>query len=213
MKFRSAAPSRRRSPLVWDPRSPPRCRVAGRPFGNAGSGRQQDCRHAGPDGFTAYQWISTTLDLLRGDERKPGNNGDPHRFRDQRRLHAHADLWGRGRRAELLLQLHHLGWSGIHRVCVGWPVRQYGLFIQYLFTARTTPSGDTVPGFGLAWPRSRRDLTPDSTPIIPGGPLFSPLGATPEPAFDGTQGCGYTGWIEMDYCVHGRGQLLHRSSA
>jgi hypothetical protein len=65
-----------------------------------------------------------------------------------------------------------------------------------LFTARTTPSGDTVPGFGLPGLAPGVTLNPSSTPIIPGAPTWSPVGSG---CF--SSGCGYTGWIEMDYTI------------
>ena len=66
-----------------------------------------------------------------------------------------------------------------------------------LFTARTTPGGDTVPGFGM--PPLSVTLNPASTPIIPGGPAWSPLAGYSGACFN--TGCGYTGWIEADYQV------------
>lgn len=66
-----------------------------------------------------------------------------------------------------------------------------------LFTARTTTSGDTVPGFGMPLLADGVTLTPASTPIIPGGPLWSPLGGSSGACY--STGCGYTGWIGMSY--------------
>jgi len=70
-------------------------------------------------------------------------------------------------------------------------------FDSYLFTARTTSSGNTVPGFGLPGLGAGVTLTPASTAIIPGGPLFSPLGSSSGSCF--STGCGYTDWIKMDF--------------
>jgi hypothetical protein len=71
-----------------------------------------------------------------------------------------------------------------------------------LFTARTTPSGDTVPGFGLPELDPNVTLDPPSTPIISGGPEWSPLGGSSGGCFGGVgAGCGYTGWIRMLYTV------------
>ena len=67
----------------------------------------------------------------------------------------------------------------------------------YLFTARTQPTGDTSPGFGL--PTNASTLTPSTSAIIPGGPAFSPLGTYSGACFD--SGCGYTGWIQSTYIV------------
>ncbi len=65
-----------------------------------------------------------------------------------------------------------------------------------LFTARTTPEGDTVPGFGMP---DLGDVTldPGSTPIIAGAPQWSPLGGDSASCYD--DGCGYTDWIAMSY--------------
>ena len=40
-------------------------------------------------------------------------------------------------------------------------------------------------------------LTPSTTEIIAGGPDFSPLGGSSGSCYGA--GCGYTGWIKMDY--------------
>ncbi len=71
-----------------------------------------------------------------------------------------------------------------------------------LFTARTTPSGDTVPGFGLPGLAPGVVLEPASTPIIPGGPVWSPLGGSSGACFGGVgAGCGYTGWIKSTFTI------------
>ncbi|MDR0775236.1 MAG: NF038132 family protein [Azonexus sp.] len=67
-----------------------------------------------------------------------------------------------------------------------------------LFTARTTPTGNTVPGFGLPGLADGVVLDPASTPIIPGAPTWSALGSDSGSCYTGG-GCGYTGWIGMDY--------------
>ena len=71
-----------------------------------------------------------------------------------------------------------------------------------LFTARTTPGGDTVPGFGMPAPNAT--LTPSSTPIIadgpdPDGPDWSPLGSDSGSCWN--PGCGYTGWIHSTFVI------------
>ena len=70
-------------------------------------------------------------------------------------------------------------------------------FDSYLFTARTTPTGDTVPGFGLPGLGAGVTLSPGSTAIIPNETVFSPLGSSSGACYDA--GCGQTGWIEMNY--------------
>jgi len=70
-----------------------------------------------------------------------------------------------------------------------------------LFTARTTPTGNTVPGFGLPDLADGVILNPASAPIIPGAPTWSALGDTSGwcTGPDEGEGCGYTGWIDVDY--------------
>lgn len=71
-----------------------------------------------------------------------------------------------------------------------------------LFTARTTPTGDTVPGFGLPGLAAGVTLAPATTEIIDGKTIWSPLGGYSGACFAGIgQGCGQTGWIEMDYAI------------
>jgi hypothetical protein len=70
--------------------------------------------------------------------------------------------------------------------------------IALLFTARTRDDGgDTVPGFGMPDPVA--SLTPGSTPIIGGGPDWSPLGGDSGSCYD--TGCGYTDWVQAAYNI------------
>ncbi|MCW8087949.1 NF038132 family protein [Sabulicella glaciei] len=76
--------------------------------------------------------------------------------------------------------------------------------VALLFTARTTPGGDTVPGFGMPTPAAT--LSPASTPINPGATIWSPLGADSGRCFNGpTAGCGNTGWILSNYTIAAAG--------
>lgn len=75
-----------------------------------------------------------------------------------------------------------------------------GAHAAWIFTARTTPSGDTSPGFGL--PANDATLTPSSTPIIAGGPAWAELGGSSGLCYLGPgQGCGYTDWINSQYTI------------
>lgn len=64
-----------------------------------------------------------------------------------------------------------------------------------LFTARTTASGETVPGNGPPGLDPNVTLAPPATPIIAGAPDWSPLGDDSGDCYGA--GCGYTGRIEM----------------
>jgi hypothetical protein len=85
----------------------------------------------------------------------------------------------------------------------GWSALESGGTDLILFTARTTPSGNTVPGFGLPGLAPGVVLTPSSTPIIGGGPAWSALGASSGTCY--AAGCGYTGWIMSEYIVANAG--------
>lgn len=69
--------------------------------------------------------------------------------------------------------------------------------VDYIFSARTTPTGNTVPGFGL--PGLNAVLDPPSTPIIAGGPVWNQLGSSSGDCY--AAGCGYTGWIKATYTI------------
>jgi hypothetical protein len=73
-----------------------------------------------------------------------------------------------------------------------------------LFTARTTPGGDTVPGFSMPTPAAT--LTPENTPIIAGGPVWSPLNGSSGSCYDA--GCGYTDWIQATYEILASGNYF-----
>jgi len=89
--------------------------------------------------------------------------------------------------------------DGASYIEYAWAGLQGASGTDILFTARTTPSGDTVPGFGLPGLAAGVILNPASTAIIAGGPTWSPLGGSSGACYSG--GCGYTGWIEMSYTV------------
>ncbi|WP_308912065.1 NF038132 family protein [Pseudokordiimonas caeni] len=78
-----------------------------------------------------------------------------------------------------------------------WAALNDGVDDLILFTARTTTSGDTVPGFSLPGLAPGVVLDPTSTPIIGGGPVWSPLGGYSGSCYNA--GCGYTGWVKSTY--------------
>ena len=66
-----------------------------------------------------------------------------------------------------------------------------------LFSARTTPGGDTVPGFGL--PDVGAGVDVGVAAIIDGAPEWSALGASSNGCW--SLGCGYTGWVSASYKI------------
>ncbi|GAB3031136.1 NF038132 family protein [Bowmanella dokdonensis] len=76
--------------------------------------------------------------------------------------------------------------------------------VALLFTARTTPGGDTVPGFDMPVPEAT--LVPGSTPINAGAPDWFALGTSSGSCYD--EGCGYTGWIQASYEIAAAGSYF-----
>jgi hypothetical protein len=72
-----------------------------------------------------------------------------------------------------------------------------------LFTGQTEPSGSIVPAQGLSGFPVDATLSPSSVPIIPGGPVWSPLGTSSGQCF--AAGCGYTGWVQSTYTIPAAG--------
>lgn len=84
-----------------------------------------------------------------------------------------------------------------------------GDHFAWLFTARTTPTGNTSPGFGL--PANDATLTPASTDIQDGLTNWSALGSSSGSCFQGSgNGCGLTGWIGSSYTIGAAGNYKLR---
>lgn len=72
-----------------------------------------------------------------------------------------------------------------------------------LFTSRTTPEGNTVPGFEMPMPTAL--ISPATNRIIAGGPEWSALGSDSGMCY--SEGCGYTGWIKATYRIPATGSF------
>lgn len=71
-----------------------------------------------------------------------------------------------------------------------------------LFTARTTVSGNTVPGFGL--PVTNATVSP--SPIFGGAPNWAALGSSSGTCYSG--GCGSTGWVSSTFSIASSGNYI-----
>lgn len=71
-----------------------------------------------------------------------------------------------------------------------------GAHVAWLFTARTEPSGNTSPGFGL--PANSATLNPARTDIQ-NGTQWTPLAESSGACY--AAGCGNTGWIQSNYTI------------
>lgn len=70
-----------------------------------------------------------------------------------------------------------------------------------LFTARTTPGGNTVPGFGM--PAIAATIDPATVTVVPGSPSWLPVGSGCY-----STGCGYTGWVTSTYSITASGNYF-----
>lgn len=164
--------------------------------GNAGSNTAADGVVGLAPGFGSYQWISTDGGVSGAGQLPVGVTGQ-----ETNGSSAETPTFTVNAGDKLNFYFNYITSDGAQFTEYAWA----GLFIggafdQYLFTARTTTSGDTVPGNGLPGLGTGVTLTPATSAIIPGGPVFSPLGGSSGACFAGPgQGCGYTGWIQMNY--------------
>lgn len=76
--------------------------------------------------------------------------------------------------------------------------------VALLFTARTTPGGNTVPGFQM--PAIEATITPDEVGIIDNATNWSPLGTNSGSCF--SDGCGNTGWIQSNFEIPAAGDYV-----
>jgi hypothetical protein len=76
--------------------------------------------------------------------------------------------------------------------------------VATLLTARTQPAGSIIPGFDM--PDIDATLDPASVPIIPGAPVWSPLGQWSGSCFD--DGCGYTDWVHSTFEIASAGTYV-----
>ncbi len=68
-----------------------------------------------------------------------------------------------------------------------------------MFTARTTPSGNTVPGFGMPAIGAGVTVDPATVTVVSGGPIWSALQGDSGKCF--STGCGYTGWVKSSFKI------------
>lgn len=165
--------------------------------GVAGSNTAADGVVTLAPGFSSYQWLTTAGSPLGGGTLPLGATGQ-----ETNGTIVRTPTFTVVAGDKLNFYFNYITSDGAQFTEYAWAGLFTGssTFDSYLFTARTTPTGNTVPGFGLPGLGAGVTLTPASTAIIPGGPAFSPLGGYSGACFAGTgQGCGYTGWIEMDY--------------
>ncbi|WP_458093543.1 NF038132 family protein [Roseomonas sp. WA12] len=163
-------------------------------IGNAGTNTVADGVVPLAPGFSSYQWISTDQGVDGAGRLPVGPTGQ-----ETDGSYAQTPTFTVAAGDALNFYFNYITSDGAQYTEYAWAGLYMGTssFDSYLFTARTTPSGNTVPGNGLPGLGAGVVLTPSSTAIIQGGPVFSPLGDSSGSCFGA--GCGYTGWIQMQY--------------
>jgi hypothetical protein len=150
----------------------------------------------------AYQYISTAGGVAGGGSLALGAETDGSR--------STTGVFAANAGSTLTFYFNYVTSDGAGFADYGWAQLQNagGAPVATLFTARTTPGGNTVPGFGLPLPLAT--LVPASTPILPGsggldttgfsnGPVWSVLGGDSGRCYN--LGCGLTGWIQATYTI------------
>ncbi|MEO1766680.1 NF038132 family protein [Thiobacter aerophilum] len=162
--------------------------------GNCGTNTSADGVVSLPPGFGSYQWISTNGGPGGVGTLPVGATGQ-----ETNGSFAQTPAFSANSGDTLTFYFNYITSDGAEYTEYAWAGLYQGTntFDSLLFTARTTPSGNTVPGFGLPGLGAGVTLTPPSTPIIAGAPTFSPLGGSSGTCYD--VGCGYTDWIKMTY--------------
>lgn len=173
---------------------------AGICIGNCGSLGADGDVTTSPSGNTTYQYVTTfegsatTAGEIAGVGDGAGGYNTGSQFT--------SDAFVAGAGDNLTFYFNYVTSDGSGYADYAWAeLVSGGSHVAWLFTGRTQESGDTSPGFGL--PANDATLTPATTAIVPGAPVWSPLGDSSDTCFD--TGCGYTGWIQSSYGIGGAG--------
>ncbi len=159
--------------------------------GNCGSSGADGVVPLSPTGNSSFQWVSTNQGLIGVGILPTGPLGSPTNETNGSTLAT--SLFSANAGDPLSFYFNYTSSDGAGFADYAWA----GLFNSsntlqaLLFTARTTPTGDAVPGFGVPLPAAT--LTPPTVPIQDGLTTWSPLGDSSDSCFD--VGCGTTGWI------------------
>lgn len=159
--------------------------------GNCGTAGEDGVVTLPPSGASAYDWISTNLGFS-GVGALPGyaastTNGST----------LTSDAFFAAAGATIEFYFNYITSDGSGYADYAWAKLQGGSSDNVIFTARTKPTGDIVPGQDL--PGVSATLSPSNVAIISGPPVWSPLGGSSGSCY--AAGCGYTGWVKSTYTV------------
>lgn len=159
--------------------------------GSAGTSGADGVVTAAPGGGPTYSWVST-FGGVAGAGQLPGIGGT-------NGSSLTTSIFAATAGDVLKFQFNYVTSDGAGFADYAWSqlLTAGGAVFADLFNARTQPTGDTVPGVGL--PGISAILAPPTSAIIPGGPIWSPLGGSSGACW--AAGCGYTGWITATYAI------------
>jgi len=162
--------------------------------GNCGASPADGVVTAPPTGSTNYGWVSTDAGITGvGLPGLVGTDGSVLR----------SNLFSSDAGDDLEFFFNYVTSDGSGYADYAWARLLDSSFSQIamLFTARTKPTGNIVPGDGMPAPEAT--LTPSTVEIIGGAPAWSPLGASSGTCY--ASGCGYTDWIQSNYEIANAG--------
>ncbi len=163
--------------------------------GNCGTAGADGVVTLAPGGGTQYGWVSTDGSIAAGLGLGLGSeiNGST----------LQSTLFSAGAGQTLDFKFNYVTSDGSGFADYAWAklLDSSNSTVALLFTARTTPLGNSVPGFGM--PAIAATITPSVVNITPGGPAWSPLGADSGLCFN--TGCGYSGWVDSAYTIASAG--------
>ncbi|WUR14865.1 NF038132 family protein [[Empedobacter] haloabium] len=167
--------------------------------GNCGTAETDGDVWLAPGGGERYGWVSNHNGVA--GVRLPGV-GVPRDSFNGSLLRSHAFSAGAGQ--VLSFQLNYVTTDGGDFSDYGW-VRLLdagGNQVAMLVTARTSPGGGAVPGFGM--PAGAATLDPPYSNVLGPAPVWSPLG--PDSGTCYVEPCGVTDWIGARYTIAASGQ-------
>jgi len=166
--------------------------------GNCGTSAADGVVTLAPSGGSQYGWVSTANSGVYGLGLGLGGETNGSMLR--------SSLFSANAGDDLEFQFNYVTSDGSSYIEYSWARLLDSTLteVALLFHARTTPSGTTVPGFGL--PSIAATINPLVVNIIPGGPAWSPLGGSSGACF--SAGCGYTDWVESLYTIGTAGNYI-----
>lgn len=162
-------------------------------IGNCGkvSGSFTGSVTAAPTNFGAYDWVSTN----NGEFGAAALSGYSENATNGSELTSDSFFGSIGQKVSFYFNYITSDGSGFADYSFAQLINTTTGSIANLFTARTQPTGTIAPGLNL--PPVEATLTPSTVPIIPGAPVWQPLGGSSGDCY--ASGCGHTGWIQSEY--------------